>query len=90
MQWWVLILATPAPLSEANDKAVASFYTQCERLMAKGTIDGYSLSRKPDSATLEMHMGGAVITGTGSTVADALKDIGGALVQKFGGPTPDN
>jgi hypothetical protein len=71
------------PFSEADDRAMVSFYTQCERLMSKGTVDGYSITRKADSATLEIFMGGAVLTGTGPTIAEALTDIGKALVDAF-------
>lgn len=77
------------PFSEADDRAVQSFLSQCERLMAKGTVDGWAITRKPDRVTLEMYIGGAVLTGQGPTLAEALVDIGKALIQKFpasGGP----
>lgn len=71
------------PFTKADDSAMTSFYTQCERLMSAGHVEGYCITRNADSATLEIHVGGAVFSGTGPTIAAALIDIGKVFVQKF-------
>lgn len=69
--------------SERDRKALVSFVVQCERLILKNIVDGWSITRKADSATVEMRVGGALLTGQGPTLTEALIAIGETLVDRF-------